>query len=279
MMKSMQYLKMSVLVGVCAVMAAPAAGGIMDLADDNSLVSVSTTAGVLDWIVDGTEQLSRQWFWYRIGDDPEVPITLLAVDAGVTGATDTNSDGLDDVAYVLYHGAGFDVGVKVSLDGGPVGTTHSDVAEQVTVTNISQADPLDFHFFQFANFDLGGTTLGDEVVHLGNGAQGRYAFNAEQVDDEWTLRVAEVATETMDHCEANTYAALNVKLNNGVADDLSDAERAGPGNVAWAYQWDFVLEPGEAFMLSKDKMITPEPATLALLGGGAAMALLLRRRR
>lgn len=279
MMKAMQYLKMSVLLGVCAVMAAPAAGGVMNLADDNSLVSVSTTAGVLDWIVDGTSQLSRQWFWYRIGDDPEVPITLLAVDAGVTGATDTNSDGLDDVAYVLYHGAGFDVSVRVSLDGGPVGTPISDVAEQVAVTNTSPTDPLDFHFFQFANFDLGGTAGGDEVVHLGNGAQGQYAFNAEQVDDEWTLRVAEVATETMAHCEANTATALNAILNNAVADDLSDAEQAGPGNVAWAYQWDFVLEPGEAFMLSKDKMITPEPATLALLGGGAAMALLLRRRR
>jgi len=280
MMTSMQYLKMSVLLGVCAVMAAPAAGGVMifDLADDNSLVSVSTTAGVLDWIVDGTSQLSRQWFWYRIGDDPEVPITLLDVDAGVTGATDTNGDGLDDVAYVLYHGAGFDVGVRVSLDGGPVGTPFSDVAEQVTVTNTSAA-ALDFHFFQFADFDLGGTTLGDEVVHLGNGAQGRYAFNAEQVDDEWTARVAEVATETMAHCEANSAAALNAILNDGVADDLSDAEQAGPGDVAWAYQWDFVLDPGEAFMLSKDKMITPEPATLALLGGGAALALLLRRRR
>ena len=279
MMKAMQYLKMSVLLGVCAVMAAPAAGGIMNLADDNSLVSVSTAAGMFDWVVDGTSQLSLQWFWYRIGDDPEEPIGGLAVDAGVTGATDTNGDGLDDVAYVLYHGTGFDVSVKVSLDGGPVGTPFSDVAEQVTVTNTSVADPLDFHFFQVADFDLGGTWAGDTVVHLGNGAQGRYAFNAEQVDDEWTARVAEVATETMAHCEANSFAALDALLNDGVADDLNDVEQAGPGDVAWAYQWDFVLEPGEAFMLSKDKMITPEPATLALLGGGAAMALLLRRRR
>ncbi len=115
---------------------------------------------------------------------------------------------------------------------------------------------------------------------VSDGAQGQYVFDVEQEDGPWTLRVVEVASEAMDHCEANDVATLNALLNDAAyTRDLNDIEQASGCDVAWAYQWDFVLEPGEAFMLSKDKMITPEPATLALLGGGAALALLLRRRR
>jgi len=168
------------VVGVCAVMAAPASAATiaMLLEDDNSEMMIDPASGMVGWTVEGIEQLSRQWFWYRIGEDPEVPITLLDVDAGVTGATDTNGDGLDDVAYVLYHASDFDVKVKVSLDGGPDGTYLSDVQEQVTVSNTS-CKTLDFHFYQFADFDLSGTADGDTVLHLGHGAQGQYVFDLE----------------------------------------------------------------------------------------------------
>jgi hypothetical protein len=275
-------LKLIVLLSLCAVVAAPTVGSTMiyDLEDDNSLLEVSSDQGIGMWFVDGLDQMSTQWFWYRVGDAPELTINTLDFDDVLSKATDTNSDGLNDVAYLLYHGLGFDVEVKVSLDGGPLDSGISDVAEQITVTNTSLTDPLDFTFFQYADFNLGADAEDDVVVHLGNGRQGYNTFTARQEDDaDWVLRVAEVGSEPMTHCEANNEAALLLKLNDGLATDLNDVEQAGPDDVAWAYQWDFVLEPGDAFMLSKDKMITPEPATLALLGGGAAVALFLRRRR
>jgi hypothetical protein len=44
----------------------------------------------------------------------------------------------------------------------------------------------------------------------------------------------------------------------------------GGGNVRWAFQWDFTLQPGGAFLFSKDKGISPvpEPGALLLLGTG-----------
>jgi len=281
MIKATVYLKRIVLVGILAAMAAPASAAMspeMFLHDDNSDVTVDPFAGMTSWTVDGTDQLHRQWFWYRIGIEEEKPITLL--DVNVIKESDTDNDGDSDVAYVEYGGTDFDVSVRVALDGGPAGSRMSDVAEQVTVINTSQTESLDFHFYQYADFDLGGTAAGDKVVHLGNGAQGSYTFDGEQVGDGWTLRVSEVATEPMAHCEANDENTLKTLLNDtDYTRDLNDDEQAGPGDVAWAYQWDFVLGPDEAFMLSKDKMITPEPATLALMGGGAVLVLFLRRRR
>jgi len=269
-----------VLVGLAALTAAPAAGDLMMLQDDNSILQVDSDAGMNGWYVDATPQLALQWFWYRIGSDAEQPISALVYDAIMSGPTDANKDGFDDVAYLLYHDASgrFDVEVKISLDGGPTGSRLSDVAEQITITNTSAADTLDFHFFQYADFDLGGTAAGDEVVHMGHSPQGEKAFNGEQRDDGWVLRWAEVASEDLSHVQAGTVPQVLDLLTLGGADDLSDVEQAA-GDVEWACQWDFSLAPGDAFLLSKDKMITPEPATLALLGSGAALAVVLRRRR
>ena len=52
------------------------------------------------------------------------------------------------------------------------------------------------------------------------------------------------------------------KLDDGDADDLSDDNGPiGPGDLAWAFQWDLTLEPGASFVLSINKLIEiPAPA-------------------
>ena len=72
------------------------------------------------------------------------------------------------------------------------------------------------------------------------------------------------------HREANLAPLTLNKLNDGAATTLSDTPIGtviGPGNVTWAYQWDFLLQPGGTFQISKDKQITPvpEPAAISLL--------------
>ena len=55
---------------------------IVNLTDQNSLaqIDVSTQAGMFRWSVDGTNQLSQQWFWYRVGNaGPEADIRLLGI--------------------------------------------------------------------------------------------------------------------------------------------------------------------------------------------------------
>ncbi|HUU89819.1 MAG TPA: PEP-CTERM sorting domain-containing protein, partial [Phycisphaerae bacterium] len=57
---------------------------------------------------------------------------------------------------------------------------------------------------------------------------------------------------------------------------------AGPiedTDAVWAFQWDKTLGPGDSLVISKDKLIMPEPATLVLMGAGMAITLAARRRR
>jgi hypothetical protein len=285
-------LKLTVLLGLGAVLAAPLAAGTFPglvLEDDNSVVTVDASGGVVLWDVDGVPHLgleddaSLQWFWYRPGltcPEQRVDETNLLFDEAASLATDGNGDGLFDSAYLLYHDllGRFDIEIALTLDGGPLGSEQSDLAEQITVTNTG-TEALDFHFFQYADFDLGGTPDDDEVLYIGKAVdEVDEVMVAKQVDGDTALVAADVASVALAHTEANTDGALRLKLDDGIGQDLDDSTAAS-GNVEWAGQWDVVLEPGEAFMLSKDKMITPEPATLALLGGGAAVAFLLRRRR
>ncbi|MFO8014390.1 MAG: PEP-CTERM sorting domain-containing protein [Phycisphaerae bacterium] len=285
-------LRLTVLLGICAVMTVPLSASMYPgfaLQDDNSLVAVHFSNGVERWDVDGVSHLgveddeALQWFWYRTGPaghEQRVDPVNLTFDAAASQATDGNGDGWSDSAYLLYHDAlgRFDVEVTVTLDGGPDGSEQSDLAEQVTVTNTG-SEALEFHFFQYADFNLDGTPDDDEVLYIGNAVDDvDEVMVAKQVDGDYALVAADVASVPLAHTEANTDGSLRLKLDNAAADDLDDSTTA-VGDVEWAGQWDVTLAPGEAFQLSKDKMITPEPATLALLGGGAAMALLLRRRR
>ncbi len=60
---------------LCAAlgMASPAQAAPITLVDHNSSVTIDpdSQAGMHDWVVDGVDHLFQQWFWYRIGSNPE----------------------------------------------------------------------------------------------------------------------------------------------------------------------------------------------------------------
>jgi len=277
------------VLGAMAAQASASAYPGYILMEDNSVVYVHATNGVERWDVDGVSHLglesdaAMQWFWYRVGGcgEQQVNEMNLTFDEPASGTTDRDGDGNDDQADLVYHDSlgRFDIEITLTLDGGPDGVQQSDLAEQVTVTNTTADETLDFHFFQYADFDLGGTAGDDEVLYIGK-ATGDVdeVMVSKQTDGTYTLVAADVSSVPLAGAEASTAGALRGKLDNACPDDL-DGPATAAGDVEWAGQWDVELGAGEAFQLSKDKMITPEPATLALMGGGAAMAFLLRRRR
>jgi PEP-CTERM motif len=252
------------VLGLSGMLAQNSVAGLLSLADDNSAADFNTDsqANAYSWTVDGVDQLFQQAFWYRIGNAPQSSLDTLP--HPTEGTTDTNFDNDDDTLFVRY-------------DGGALGSGASDMGEQISITNLG-ASPLDFHFFQYSDFDLAGSAGGDEALFTNANTVRQY---------EGAMELQEtVVTPVPSHREINYYANVLTALNGGAATTLSDLPAIGtvfgPGDITWAYQWDVLVQPGSTFQISKDKNlkgVVPEPSSLALLTVAVGLLFGLRRKR
>lgn len=273
-MKAVHTLFALGLAGLFLAAAMPAMGAtVYNLADDNSTISVDLDggAGINAWTVDAITHLETQWFWYRTGamiDEASISTLPLTI----SGATDTNFDTFNDTAYVKYTGVGFTVELRASLDGGAALTGNSTMAEQITIKNTG-ATNLAFHFFQYTDFNLGGTPNDDTIQIIGTLPDSIFQSDAKYDGDT-------VVVPKADAYEAGGAAALLAKFGDGLPTTLANVTTAGPGtDVAWALQWDRVIGPGKTFQIVIGKEIAPEPATMAMLALGGAGLFLTKRRR
>jgi hypothetical protein len=180
---------------------------------------------------------------------------------------------------VRYLGAGFKIEINYGLIGGVAGGGNADIAETITITNTSGSTIEDFHFFQYSNFDLGGAA-GDDTVQFIND-------NTVRQTGSGTVLNETVVSPQADHFEAALHPTTLGYLNDALATTLSDLPGGslGPGDVTWAYQWDFDLAAsgvGSDFQISKDKRMgnnVPEPSTLSVLALGLAVFAYRRRRQ
>jgi hypothetical protein len=250
---------------------------LFTLTDQNSLArfDTATTSNHFDWLVDGVDKISRQSFWYRVGNaGADQSLHLLPIAA--QGTSDTNFDGNPDTLFVRYTGAGFRAEATFVLRGGVTGSGASDMGEQINITNTS-ASPLDFHFFQYNDFDLTPQAAAADTVLFSNA-------NAVQQSGGGNNLTETVVTPIPSHHAASVFPVLLNELTDGNPTTLNDSPAvgvpAGPGDMVWAYEWDVTIAPNDTFQISKDKNLSaipiPEPTTLSMLGTGV---LLLARRR
>jgi len=260
-----------IAIASCAGMASVAlAGSHNTLADGNSTASFDTTSGQVSWVVDGTEQLFLQEFYFRrASDTSEVRLdsnnmTLDGIFASDTNPfTDTNNDAL---AQLYSDGGGLEIETLFTLRGGTNTSGNSDLAEQITIRNNS-ASTMSLSFFQFVDFDLGGDFNDDSGQIVGGNT-------AQQSDNDFFVSET-VATPSPTFFQMDNAAVLADLFADGNIDNLN-GNASYSGDAAWAFQWDITLAAGEQFIISKDKSVVPTPGSMMLLG---AAGLIANRRR
>ncbi len=257
---------------IIVTLAAVFAGGTgnataITLTDGNSsaTINASSQAGMNSWTVDGVNQLNQQWFWYRVGaTGREYSVDTIGAPT-ITGTANT--------AEIKYFAPKFSVTLSYTLLGGLNGSGTADVAKIIRINNTS-ASSLDFHFFEYSNFYIGGSS--DNTISFDPSMP-----NTIDQSDLSGATSQTVATPYPSHWEIAYYDTTLQKLNNPTATTLSDSNTvSGSGNVTWAFQWDRVLLPGRSLLISNDTGVilpVPEPMTFLLLFAGLAGAGLYGR--
>ncbi len=249
---------------------------VVNLFDGNAstVIDPDSQAGQSDWLVNGIDHMFQQWFWIRAGGDAsERSINTLVKFTQQVTDTNTVEDPRPDtlsLGYVEPGAARYQVFGTFTLRGGAPGQTLSDVAETLTIKNISNA-PLPFSFFQYADFDINGTAAGDS---------GQILIGRIPQQSETGFFVTEaVETPAPTRWQIDTFPTIINSLNDGLPTNLNNfSGPLGPGDLNWSLQWDFVLQPGQEYIISKDKIIVPAPGAMGVLAL-AGIAGARRRRR
>jgi hypothetical protein len=251
-----------------------APAGVYTLTDNNSAVQldVGVPTGLTVWSVDGINQAAQHSLWYRVGaSGPESSISTLGTPTVTTTGNSLTAE---------YTTAQFTLTLLYTLLGGGPGSGVSSLSEQITVQN-SSGSALDFHFFRYTDFDVGGDPAGDSVeLMLGPGMFYIARQSQPGVGVEETV---------------NTPAAVAGQAGVGTAnlDALTDANpttlnntvTAGPGDVNYILEFVRTLAPEGvgssvyfASQMGFELQIIPEPSAFAFFALGIAGFVLLHRR-
>lgn len=270
--KQISSITVSILLCAGVALTQTASAVVVPLSNGGSSVTVDvdSAAGMNSWIVDSAptqNHLNMQWFYYRVGNGLAMPINT------ISAAAVNNPD--SQTLEAVYANAQFTLTVSYVLTGGGTGSGLADIGETISVLNTSGGS-LNFHLFQYSDFNLLGTPGGDSV-QIGNALDSVIQWDgatgiAETVTQPPASRAeAALAFTTLNNL--NTVAGYN--LNNNI----------GPlsGDVTWSFQWDSVIGNGLSLDVFKDKQMAiapvPEPTAISMLAIALGAAGFLRRRR
>jgi hypothetical protein len=222
--------------------------------------------GMTSWVVGGADHLASQTFFVRTGADSR--------ELGLYEIYQTSSQPAAN-QVVANFGVGGQYGITITYELQNISAVKAQIQESITLKNLSGSS-LDLSFFQYNNFDLGANGGGDYGRILSNGT-GLYSI-AQSVEPGVSsiLEDGEVQVNPGSVMAQVAYfdTILSI-LTNGDIDNLNNSVGPeGPGNIEFAFQWNYTLDPLQETTISKlktlDVTLIPEPtsAALALLGLG-----------
>jgi hypothetical protein len=250
-----------------------ASAAVYSLSSQNStaVLDAGTSAGLKAWTVDGVNQLSQQWFWFGIDGSvpPRSDLTAITTTPYVTTLGSS-------ILTALYTNSQYGVQLNYTLQGQAAGSGRSSLNETVRAYNFTSATQS-FRLFMYTGLILGGQT-GNQSVHIvGNDGFGD-SYSIQTLGSP-VVGSNNLATSTaVSFYEAGTPATTLADTIN--AAHLNDTATAGPGSVAWAYEWDLTLAPGTSTGISMiNPLQVPELSTSAFITLGFGAWLLRFRRR
>jgi hypothetical protein len=242
------------------------------LTDGNSAVTIDPTssAGVENWSINGQNQLHQEWFWIRTGN------------TGGQSSIDTLSapsitPGFPSYAAELTYGSsnGLQIVIMYSLNGAQPG---SDLVENIEINNDGTSSQT-YHFFEYANFNLGDLTTGQKVTI----APGPGGDTATDVGNGWQ---EQTSVSPASEYEANDYPSLYDSISSSTTPcTLSDASPSSTGDGEWGFEWDTTLAAKGSYVISGDDnikaapVLIPEPVSGLLALFGLSGLCLMRPRR
>ncbi|MBG1269559.1 hypothetical protein [Nostoc sp. WHI] len=226
----------------------PAKSAVLALSDDNSIAAfdpdfsnIPSNNGLLFWTVDDVNQLFQNQFWYRIGSEGrENSIsTLNLIDLD-------QAQPADNQFSVTYAGIDFHIALNLRLDGGAQGSGISSLFENITIKNTG-SNQLDFHFFNYTDFDL--TENGEQDTT-------KIASSIATQLDNFTF-ATEVINPVANYYQVSPFPNILDALEDDVTTTLANFSEPLTGDNAYAFQWDLVLEPEQSFSINNYKSIAP----------------------
>lgn len=229
---------------------APAGAAEWSLTSGNSTVILDDAVdagfspGVFSWLVDGTERINQQAFYYRVGTaTPEYPLNGTEFDPDahfeVTASNETPSS--ITLTFTRVGGA-FSVAVNYELIGGTPGSGRATLHKRVTVDNASGA-PLDFHFFSYSDYDLVTRPVNLDNAAIAGGRAFHSGFTSDTDRIGNGVTVVESSTLPPSRYGVDNAQFLGALANGETPYDLEAF--AGPypanGDTQFAFQWDLTI--------------------------------------
>lgn len=242
------------------------------LSNNGSVANVNlsgTGAGMNSWSVPGLgqSQLNLQWFYYSIGGGAVQAINAIG--------TPTYSQANPGSLNVTYANSQVSISVQYTLDG--TGTGSADITESIAADNLSSSS-FNLNLFEYSNFNLL-QSGNNSVTVFADPAGGGYNF-VRQTSGSTAIQEG-ITSPDANFAEAGIAAPTLTAVTSG--SNLNNNLSAGPGNVAWAFEWDPNIGAGQEFDIFKDKSLSiamvPEPSSVALMALALGACAWVRRRQ